>query len=149
MSDALKKLEFVDRAKNMVARQGVNQSTPTQIEEDYSPMHSGSVRKVEMKTSSVVTLTQVVDCLRRQEIEYSEYLRDATQGNSITAIIRGSSMSEKKARCSIVFKFDDHDCLVAYDVQGASEPLEADGTAASGGAGLNPNPFSNNPACPV
>src|SRR5881396_1826257 len=62
--------------------------------------------------------TQVLDYLDRQKIEHSQYIRDAAEGNSIKAISRdGSNWSVVKTNYSVVFRFDDHDRLVAYDVR--------------------------------
>jgi hypothetical protein len=63
------------------------------------------------------TATQVLDYLTRQKIEHSQYVRDATQGNLIHAEIRDQSKWEiVRTDCGIVFRFDDHDRLVSYEV---------------------------------
>jgi hypothetical protein len=64
------------------------------------------------------TPAQVLVYLNGQKIEHSQYLRDAVQGNSVQAVIRDMSKWDiVKTDCGIVFRFDDHDRLVAYDVR--------------------------------
>jgi hypothetical protein len=64
------------------------------------------------------TPTYVLDYLNRGKIEHSQYVRDAVQGNSIQAVIRDQSKwAIVKTDCGVVFRFDDHDRLIAYDVR--------------------------------
>ena len=84
---------------------------------------SPNAKDVERDLAKAVPLhstpAQVLDYLREQKIEHSQYLRDAVQGNSIQAIIRDTSKwNIVKADCGIVFRFDNHDQLVAFDVRG-------------------------------
>jgi hypothetical protein len=61
---------------------------------------------------------QVLDYLSEQKIEHSQYLRDAAQGNTIQAVVRDRSKWDiVKTDCGIVFRFDNHDRLVAFDVR--------------------------------
>jgi hypothetical protein len=64
------------------------------------------------------TPSQVIDYLSREKIEHSEYLRDPMQGNSIKAAVRDKSKwNIVKTDCCILFRFDEHDRLVAYEVR--------------------------------
>jgi hypothetical protein len=81
-----------------------------------------SAKDVERDLTKAVPLqstpVQVLDYLSGQKIEHSQYLRDAVQGNSIHAVVRDTSKwAIVKTDCGIVFRFDDHDRLVAYDVR--------------------------------
>ena len=83
---------------------------------------SPNAKDVERDLAKAVPLrstpVQVLDYLREQKIEHSQYLRDAVQGNSIQAIIRDTSKwNIVKTDCGIVFRFSDHDRLVAIDVR--------------------------------
>jgi hypothetical protein len=61
---------------------------------------------------------QVLDYLSVRKIEHSQYLRDPVQGNSILAVIRDQSKwAIVRTDCGIVFRFDNHDRLIAYDVR--------------------------------
>jgi hypothetical protein len=60
---------------------------------------------------------QVLDYLTAHKIEHSQYVRDATQGNLIHAEIRDQSKWDiVKTDCGILFRFDDHDRLLSYEV---------------------------------
>jgi hypothetical protein len=81
-----------------------------------------SAQAVEQTLSKAVPLQstpgQVLDYLSRQKIEHSQYLRDAVKGNSIQAVIRDTSKWDiVKTDCGIVFQFNDHDRLLAFDVR--------------------------------
>jgi len=63
------------------------------------------------------TPAQVLDYLTAQKIEHSQFIRDATQGNLIHAEIRDQSKwNIVKTDCGILFRFDDHDRLISYEV---------------------------------
>lgn len=81
-------------------------------------------KAVERRLAAAVPLqsapSQVLDYLDSHKIEHSEYLRDATQGNSIKAMIRAKSRwALVKTNYSVVFRFDGHDRLVGYEVDPA------------------------------
>jgi hypothetical protein len=79
-------------------------------------------KAVEQRLATAIPLqstsVQVLNYLNREKIEHSQYLQDATQGNSIKAIIRDKSRwSLVKTNYSVVFRFDARARLVACDVQ--------------------------------
>lgn len=81
-------------------------------------------KAVEQRLAKAIPLqssrSQVLDYLDGHKIEHSEYLRDVTRGNSIKAMIRDKSRwGLVKTNYSVVFRFDDHDRLVSYDVSPA------------------------------
>ncbi len=81
-----------------------------------------NAKAVERELAKAVPLqstpAQVLNYLTVQKIEHSQFLRDAAQGNLIHAVVRDQSKWDiVKTDCSIVFRFDDHDRLVAYDVR--------------------------------
>lgn len=64
------------------------------------------------------TPDQVVESLNRQKISHSRYRRDADKGNTIDAVVfvrSGRDIIDPSY--SVVFTFDEHDRLSAYDVQ--------------------------------
>ena len=64
------------------------------------------------------TPAEVLNYLTAQKIEHSQYVRDAARGNLIYAVIRDQSKWDiVKTDCGIVFRFDNHDRLVSYDVR--------------------------------
>jgi len=64
------------------------------------------------------TPAQVLDYLTVHKIEHSQYVRGAADGNLIYAAIRDQSKwNIVKTDCAIVFRFDDHDRLISYDVR--------------------------------
>jgi hypothetical protein len=81
-------------------------------------------KAVERRLAAAVPLQsapgQVLDYLNSQKIEHSEYLRDATHGNSIKAMIPDKSKwTMVKTGYSVLFRFDSHDRLVGYEVRPA------------------------------
>jgi hypothetical protein len=63
--------------------------------------------------------SQVLDLLNWRKIEHSPYMRKTTKGNLIFAMIRQTTptWSLVKTGYSVVFRFDDRDRLLAYDVR--------------------------------
>lgn len=63
------------------------------------------------------TSVQVLDYLNNRRIEHSAYRRDSANGGSVQAIIRDQSQfAIVQTHVSILFHFDDHDRLLAYEV---------------------------------
>ncbi|MGI9072742.1 MAG: hypothetical protein ACR2JB_15855 [Bryobacteraceae bacterium] len=66
------------------------------------------------------TAAEVLDYLNGQRIEHSQYLRNATNGNSIKAMIRKPSRwSLVKTDYAVIFRFDERDRLIAYHLRPA------------------------------
>ena len=64
------------------------------------------------------TVAHVLEYLDKEGIEHSQYLRSATEGNSINAMVRSKSRFKLvRTDFGIVFRFDDHDRLISYTVR--------------------------------
>jgi hypothetical protein len=69
-------------------------------------------------SSTFIDGAQVLDYFTVQKVEHSQYVRDAIQGHLVRAVIREQSIwAIVKTDCSIVFRFDDHDRHMAYEVR--------------------------------
>ena len=61
---------------------------------------------------------QVMAYLNAQKIAHSPYRRDATMGNTIEAAMQvKTTRALVNPNYSVVFRFDDHNSLTAYEVQ--------------------------------
>ncbi len=63
------------------------------------------------------TPAQVLSYLSGQKIEHSAYKKDAIAGNSILATVPDSRWGWTRTNCMIIFRFDEHDRLIASDVR--------------------------------
>jgi hypothetical protein len=79
---------------------------------------------VERRLTSTIPLqstpVQVLGYLNSEKIEHTQYVKDTTQGNSIKAMVRDKSRwGIVKTNYSVIFRFDDQDRLIGYDVRPA------------------------------
>ena len=86
-----------------------------------SPNRSSKAIAGEMVSAVPLTSspTQVIALLDSRKIEHSPYLRNTTKGNLIFALIpeKAPILSIVKESESVVFRFDEHDKLTAYDMR--------------------------------